>query len=124
VDDTYRRAVEEGVGRPFDNVQQQLIDLFGQEWDEILVVLETAATKRGQTHAEVIAGLLERSERKPSAQTRVKRGIVRWIGKPWRERDNPWDRFKGKVPPAPPRIEKAGPDDLDEWTPLRPDDEG
>ncbi len=122
-DDAYRRAIEERVGRPFEKVQEQLEELFGREWDEVLVVLETAATKRGQSHAEVIAGLLERSERKPSAQQRVKRSVIRWIGKPWRERENPWDRFKGRVPPAPPRTDQRGPEDLDEWTPLRPDED-
>ena len=122
-DSGYRKAIEDRVGRPFDEVQQQLTELFGREWDEVLVVLETAATKRGQSHAEVIEGLLARADIKPSAPTRVKRGLIRWIGKPWRERENPWDRFKGKVPPAPPRTDLSGPDDLDEWTPLRPDDD-
>ena len=31
--------------------------------------------------------------------------LIRWIGKPWRERENPWDRFKDRVPPAPPRTD-------------------
>jgi hypothetical protein len=123
VDDSYRRAVAARVGRPFEKIQEQLIDLFGQDWDEILIVLETAATKRGQSHADVIAGLLERADRKPSTQTRVKRGVIRWIGKPWRERENPWDRFKGRVPPPPPKVDRSGPEDLDEWTPLRPDED-
>ena len=122
-DDGYRRAIEAAVGRPFEKVQEQLTELFGQEWDDVLVVLETAATKRGQTHAEVIAGLLEKFQRKPSPQERVKRRVIRWIGKPWRERENPWERFKGKVPPAPPRTDRTGPDDLDEWTPLRSDED-
>lgn len=123
MDDAYRRSVEERVGRPFETVQQQLTELFGRDWDEVLVVLETAATKRDQSHADVIAGLLERADQKPSAQTRVKRGLIRWIGKPWRERENPWDRFKGRVPPTPPRTDRQGPEDLDEWTPLRPDED-
>lgn len=122
MDDSYRRAVEERVGRPFDKVQEQLEDLFDREWDDVLVVLETAATKRGQSHAEVIAGLLEKAERKPTPQQRVKRSVIRWIGKPWRERENPWDRFKGRVPPPPPRTDQP-PSDLDEWTPLRPDED-
>jgi hypothetical protein len=122
VDDAYRRAVEQRTGRPFEKVQEQLCDLFGREWDEVLVVLETAATKRDQSHADVIAGLLEKRERKPSMQTRVRRSVIRWVGKPWRERENPWDRFKGRVPPPPPRV-KQQPDDLDEWTPLKPDED-
>ena len=89
----------------------------------IVVVIETSAMKSGRSHAEVVADLLERSERKPSAQTRVTRSLVRWIGKPWRERENPWDRFKGRVPPPPPRVKREA-DDLDEWTPLKPDEDG
>ena len=122
MDSEYRRAVEERVGRPFDKVKEQLEDLFDREWDEVVIVLETAATKRGQSHAEVIAGLLEKSERKPTPQQRVKRSLIRWIGKPWRERENPWDRFKDRVPPPPPRVKREA-DDLDEWTPLRPDED-
>ena len=121
-DDGYRRAVEQRVGRPFEQVQSQLTELFGRDWDDVLVVIETAATKRGQSHAEVIEGLLERTASKPSAPTRVKRGLIRWIGKPWRERENPWDRFKDRVPPPPPRTDALA-DDLDEWTPLRPDED-
>lgn len=114
--------VERRLGRPFSEVQAQLEEMFDREWDEITVVIETSATKSNRSRVDVIVDLIERSERKPSAQTRVKRSLIRWIGKPWRERENPWDRFKDKVPPPPPRID-AKPDDLDEWTPLRPDEE-
>ncbi len=106
-----------------DATKAKLEELFDSEWDDVLVIIETSATKTGRTHDEVIADLLDRSERKPPVQSRVRRGVIRWIGKPWRQRENPWDRFKGKVPPPPPRISKAGPDDLDEWTPLQPDED-
>ncbi|MEX2393430.1 MAG: hypothetical protein WD826_03010 [Actinomycetota bacterium] len=105
-----------------DAVKAKLEELFDQEWDEVLVIIETSATKTGQTHDEVIAGLLDRAERKAKPQERVKRSLIRWIGKPWRERENPWDRFKDRVPPPPPRTESKQ-DDLDEWTPLKPDED-
>jgi hypothetical protein len=100
----------------------KLEELFDAEWDDVLVIIETSATKTNRSHDEVIAGLLERSERKPPPKARIKRSVIRWIGKPWREREDPWERFKGRVPPAPPRTtQEAG--DLDEWTPLRPDED-
>lgn len=114
--------VERLLGRPFDQVKDELIELFGQDWEEVEIVIETAAAKQGCGRAEVIADLVGRAERKPGVQARLRRSVVRWIGKPWRERPNPWDRFKDRLPPVPPRTsEKA--DDLDEWTPLRPDEE-
>jgi hypothetical protein len=122
VDDAYRSEIERRVGRPFDRVREQLEDLFDEEWDDVLIVIETSATKTNRSHADVIAQLIERAERKPSAQQRVKRSVIRWIGKPWRERENPWDKFKDRVPPPPPRV-KQDADDLDEWTPLRPDEQ-
>jgi hypothetical protein len=114
--------VERLLGRPFAEVQAKLEELFDRDWDEVTIVIETSATKSGRSRAEVIADLIERSERKPSPQTRVKRSVIRWIGKPWRERENPWERFKDKVPPVPPRTD-APASDLDEWTPLKPDEE-
>ena len=117
---SYEDELAARLGRPFERIQAQLEELFDREWDEIVVVIETSAMKSGRSHAEVVADLIERSERKPSAQTRVKRSLVRWIGKPWRERENPWDRFKHRVPPPPPRTDQPA-SDLDEWTPLKPD---
>jgi len=96
--------------------------MFDEEWDEVLVVIETAAAKRDTNRADVIVELIERSERKASPQARLKRSVIRWIGKPWRERENPWERFKGRVPPVPPPTD-PGSADLDEWTPLRPDED-
>jgi hypothetical protein len=103
-------------------VRAKLEALFDRDWDDVAVIIETAAAKSDRTHDEVISDLLSRAERKPGAQTRVKRSVIRWIGKPWRERENPWDRFKDRLPQAPPRTDQSA-DDLEEWTPLRPDDD-
>jgi hypothetical protein len=121
-EDDHRPEVARRLGRPFADVQQQLEEMFDREWDEVVVVIETAALKSGRSHADVIVDLVERSERKPPVQSRLRRSLIRWIGKPWRERENPWDRFKDRVPPPPPRTD-APPDDLDEWAPRQIDDE-
>jgi hypothetical protein len=118
----YETEVSQRLGRPFEKVREQLEDFFDREWDDVAVVIETSSTKTGRSFADVIVDLIERSERKPSTQTKIKRSLVRWIGKPWRERENPWDRFKEKLPPDPPKPKETT-DDLDEWTPLRPDAE-
>ena len=117
-----RAEIEQRLGRPFEEIQAQLEEMFDREWDEIAVVVETSSMKSGRTFADVVVDLVERSERKPDVQTRVKRSVIRWIGRPWRERANPWDRFKDRVPPPPPRTDQVA-GDLDEWTPLRPDEE-
>lgn len=118
----FEAEVERRLGRPFEEVRSQLEEMFDQEWDEVAVVIETSAMKTERSFADVVVGLVERSQRKVPVQSRVKRGVIRWIGKPWRERENPWDRFAGKVPPPPPRTNTEAAD-LDEWTPLRPDDD-
>jgi hypothetical protein len=118
----FRSEVERKLGRTFSDVQAQLEEMFDREWDEIAVVIETRAMKTDLSHADVIVELVERFDRKPAPQQRVKRSLIRWIGKPWRERENPWDRFKDKVPPVPPRTD-AKPGDLDEWTPLKPEED-
>ncbi len=117
-----RSEVEQRLGRPFAQVRGQLIDLFGQEWEEIDVVIETSASKRERSAADVIVDLVGKAEERPSPPSRLRRSLIRWIGKPWRERPNPWDRFKDRLPPVPPPTSETA-DDLDEWTPLRPDDE-
>ena len=117
-----RDEIETRLGRSFESVQEQLTEHFGRDWDEVIVVIETAAMKSDRTHADVIVELVERFERKPDTQTRIKRSVVRWIGKPWRERENPWDRFKDRLPDAPPRTDQQA-SDLDEWTPLKPDED-
>jgi hypothetical protein len=118
----FEDEVARRLDRPFEQIRTQLEDMFDEEWDEVAVVIETAATKSNRSYADVIVDLIERSERKTSAQVRFKRSVVRWIGKPWRERENPWDRFKGRVPPPPPPTDTKSAD-LEEWTPLKPDDE-
>jgi hypothetical protein len=121
-DPATRAEVSERLGRPFEQVQDQLVELFGQDWDEIEVVIETSATKRGRTRADVIVDLVGKATERPAAPSRIRRTLIRWIGKPWRERPNPWDRFKDRLPPAPPPTTREA-DDLDEWTPLRPDED-
>jgi hypothetical protein len=117
-----REEVERRLGRPFERVQGQLEELFGTEWDEIEVVIETSAAKTGRSRVEVIADLLARAEARPAAPTRVRRALIRWIGKPWRERTNPRDRFKDRLPGPPPAITGSR-RDLEEWAPLVPEDE-
>ena len=117
-----REDLERRLGRPFEEIKTELERLFDQEWEEIEVVVETAAAKRGITRADVIVDLVGRAESKPGVGPRIRRKLVRWIGKPWRERENPWDRFKQRIPPAPPRTDTKA-EDLEEWTPLRPDEE-
>lgn len=117
-----RTQVEQRLGRPFDRVRDQLIELFDMEWDDVEVVIETSATKSDRSRADVIVDLISRAERKPAVQTRFRRAVIRWIGKPWRERENPWDRFKHRVPPPPPRTDTRA-EDLEEWTPLKPDED-
>lgn len=116
-----RAEVEAKLRRPFDDVRDQLVELFEQEWDEVEVVIETSATKSDRTAADVIVDLVARAERKQTPTTRIRRSVIRWIGKPWRERENPWDRFKDRVPPPPPRTDTKA-DDLEEWTPLKPEE--
>lgn len=122
-DSRQSEEIERRLGRSFERVRAQLVEHFGREWDEVLVVIETSAMKTGRTHAEVIVELVRRFERKPAPQQRLKRSLVRWIGKPWRERENPWDRFKHRVPPPPPPTDLDAGDDLDVWTPLKPEED-
>jgi hypothetical protein len=106
-----------------DATRAKLEALFDQDWDEVLVILQTSASKTGRSIEEVVIGLTERAQRKVPVQSKVKRGVIRWIGKPWRERENPWEKFKGMVPPPPPARNDQEAADLDEWTPLRPDED-
>lgn len=99
-----------------------MVELFGREWEDVEVVIETAAAKRGESRAQVIVDLIARSEARPGVQSRFRRTLIRWIGKPWRERANPWDRFKDRIPPAPPSVAEE-PSDLDEWPAVRHDEE-
>ena len=105
----YRREVEQRVGRPFDEgpgaarraVRPGVGRGPGRHRDR-------RRRRRGRTHAEVIAGLLERSRAQAvAADARRSARSIRWIGKPWRERENPWDTFKDRVPPPPPRTDQT-----------------
>jgi hypothetical protein len=118
----FEAEIERRLGRPFSEIQAQLEEMFDQEWDDVVVVIETSSLKTQRSFPDVVVDLIERSERKVPVQSKVKRGVIRWIGKPWRERENPWERFKDKVPPVPPpaRNDPNAPD-LDEWTPIQPD---
>jgi hypothetical protein len=121
VADPIAEEVERRLGRPFSQIRDELEEFFGSGWEEVEVVIETSAHRHDRSAADVIVDLVSRAGRRPAVRERVRRSLVRWIGKPWRERPNPWERFKGRVPPLPPRLREE-PSDLDEWTPLRPDD--
>ena len=116
-----RSEVERRLDRDFARVQKQLCEMFSMDWDEVEVLIETAATKSDRSRADVIVDLVGRSEVSPTVQSRMKRATIRWIGKPWRERENPWDRFKDRLPDKPPstKIDEGG---FEEWTPLKPEE--
>lgn len=120
---TLREEVEDRVGRPFEEVRDELTELFGRDWEDVEVVISTSAHKTERSEADVIVELLGKVEAKPPAASRVRKAVIRWIGKPWRERENPWDRHKHRVP-QPPSTRTEDASDLDEWA-WRPDeDEG
>jgi hypothetical protein len=120
--DSEHAEIERRLGRPIEAVRDRLCEMFSMEWEEVEVIIETSADKGDRSRADVIVGLVERTEAAPPVQQRVKRAAVRWIGKPWRERENPWDRFKDRLPEAPP---PTGTDEggFEEWTPLRGEDD-
>lgn len=114
--------VEQRLDRPWDQVRSQLEALFGQPWDECEVFIATSATKKDRSEADVIVDLIrEKADIKTPPATVVRRKVIQWIGKPWREREDPWNRFRDRVPPSnPARRVTAEPDDLDEWKPYKP----
>ena len=116
-EDALRAEVSRRLDRPFEQVQRQLEELFDQEWSEVRVVVSTAADRGDRSEADVICDLVRRSEHKPSVHERVRREVIRWIGKPWRERTDPWDKHKHRVPGRPPPTDLDR-DDLEEWTPM------
>lgn len=122
-EETLRAEVERRLDRPFADVQSQLTELLDLSWEEVEVVVETSADAKERSHADVIVDLVDRSERKPKVHEVVRRAAIRFIGRRWHQRENPWDRHKHRVPPTPPRTD-AEPEDLDEWTPYRPDEDG
>lgn len=121
---TLRQEVEGRLGRPFDEVRDELTELFGREWDEVEVVIATSAHKTERSEADVIVELVAKIEERPPVAGRVRRAVIRWIGKPWRERENPWDRYKHRVPEPPSTDLDEDADDLDQWTPFRPEADG
>lgn len=111
-----RQEVERRLDRPFARVQEQLEELFGREWEDIEVSIATSAMKKDRPEADIICELItEKVEVRTPVATSVRRAVVRWIGKPWRERENPWDKYKDRVPPT-----KAP---AEEWKPFRPDED-
>ncbi len=116
-----RTEVERRLERRFEDVQEQLTELFDLEWDEVETVILTSAERSDRSEADVIVDLVDRAEATPPVQQRVRRAVIRWIGKPWRERENPWDRYKHKIP-EPPSTDPDRSEDLDEWTPYRPEE--
>lgn len=110
----FRRGVEERLGRPFEKVVDQLEKLFGKDWEEIDISISTRAEKHGIPEVDVVEQLMAKAEDKPSVSQVVRRRVVRWIGKPWRERENPWDKYKDRIPKTPPRTDEPG----EEWKPF------
>lgn len=93
-----QQEVSAKLKRPWLEIQAVLEDLFGREWEECAVFITTSAEKSSRTEAEVISDLVARAEHKTPLGKIVRRKVVNWIGKPWRERSDPWDRFKSRVP--------------------------
>jgi hypothetical protein len=115
-----RDEVERRLDRSFEAVQEQLTELLDLEWEEVEVVVNTHAHRQEISEADVIVSLIGKAERPPTVHARIRRSMIRWIGKPWRERENPWDRYKHRIPDPPKATEEA--DDLEEWTPYRPEE--
>jgi hypothetical protein len=116
-----QEEVSRRLGQPWPEVRAKLERLFGRDWDECEIFISTSAAKKDRTEADVICDLVSKTEEKPPASGIVRRKVVRWIGKPWRERQDPWDRFKDRVPSVEEvRRKRRRPEDLDEWTPYHP----
>jgi hypothetical protein len=114
-DPEFRLAVEKRLDRPFSRVQEQLCAMFGRDWDDVESFISTSALKRSRDAVDVIEGLVAKAEDKPPVQQVVRRAVVKWIGKPWRERENPWDKYKGQVPGRPPPTSGEG----EAWEPWK-----
>lgn len=115
-----RDEVERRLDRSFARVQQELVELLDLEWEDIEVVVNTSADRHDRSEADVIVELIARAEQPPPVHSRIRKSVIRWIGKPWRERENPWERHKHRIP-EPPSTEEQ-PKDLEEWTPYRPEE--
>ncbi len=117
-----RAEVERRLDRPFVDVQRQLTEYFGRPWDDVEISISTSAHKQDTSEADVIVELVRKQEVAPPIHQKVRRRMIRWIGKSWRERQNPWERYKHRIPEPPSRRERES-EDLDEWTPLRPEED-
>jgi hypothetical protein len=110
----FQAAVEARLGRPFARVREQLEALFDREWEEVETFIATSAHKKGRSELDVVVDLIRKAEEKPPVVTQARRAVIRWIGKPWRERENPWERHKDRIPPKPPATDEPG----EEWRPF------
>lgn len=116
-----QQEVSRRLGRPWPEIRKALEKLFGRSWEESEIFISTSASKKDRSEADVICELIEKAEAKPPVKDVVRRRMVRWIGKPWRERQDPWDRFRDRVPSVDEvRRKRKRRDDLDEWTPYQP----
>lgn len=111
--------VSRRLKRPWPQIQGVLEDLFGQEWEECEIFITTSAQKSKRSEVDVICGLVAKAETKTPLGKIVRRKVVQWIGKPWRERSDPWDRFKSRVPSVE-EVQKRRKDvDTEMWQPPR-----
>ena len=109
------------LGKPWPEIRTALEKLFGRPWDECEIFISTSASKKDRTEADVICELVGKAESKPAPSDVVRRKVIRWIGKPWRERQDPWDRFKDRVPSVEEvQRRRKRPADLEEWSPYTP----
>lgn len=114
----YADEASRRLDRPFERIQEDLEELLDLPWEEVEVVIETSADKGDRSRADVVVDLVGRATVKPTFSARMRRSVVRWIGKPWRERTNPWEKHKHRLPDRPPPTEPTQ-GDLDEWSPLK-----
>ena len=116
-----QREVSERLGRPWPEVREVLERTFGRPWAECEIFISTSADKKGRTEADVIVDLVAKATERTPMRNVVRRKVVRWVGKPWRERQDPWDRFKDRVPSVEDmQRRRRRPGDLEEWSPYRP----
>jgi hypothetical protein len=118
----FRAEVEARTDRPFARVQEQLGDMFELEWEQIEIAIATSASKGDRSEADVVVDLIGKADARDARPVteKARRAVIRWIGKPWRERENPWGRYEGRVRElrdTPPTSGEGEP-----WEPLRPDE--
>jgi hypothetical protein len=126
----FRAEVEARTDRSFERVQEQLGDMFELEWEQIEVAIATSASKGDRSEADVVVDLIAKADAREAQPVteKARRAVIRWIGKPWRERDDPWGKYAGRVRELrdepgrtlgepPPTTGEGEP-----WEPLRPDE--